>query len=244
MAARKTRPAESRDGAAAGAAAEDPFIEQAPRSLTDLAYRALEELIVTLRLTPGEVLSEAALSKQLGIGRTPIREALQRLAREGLVQILPRRGILVSDINVKSQLELLRVRRELERLMARFAALRTTPAERAAFLALAQGMDASAATEDDRTFMRQDRSLNLMMAKACRNEYAQKSMGLMHGLSRRFWYMHYKEVLDLPLCARLHANLARAIGEGDPEKAAAASDRLVDYTESFTRATLEASQAR
>lgn len=234
MAARKTR------ATTGSAAVEDPFIEQAPRSLTDRAYRALEELIVTLQLTPGEVLSEAALSKQLGIGRTPIREALQRLAREGLVQILPRRGILVSDINVKSQLELLRVRRELERLMARFAALRTTHGERVAFLALADGMDRSAATEDDVEFMRQDRSLNLMMAKACRNEYAQKSMGLMHGLSRRFWYMHYKEVLDLPLCARLHANLARAIGEGDPEKAADASDKLIDYTESFTRATLEA----
>ena len=242
MAARKTRPPQ---GVAASAGEEeDPFLEQAPRSLTDHAYRALEELIVTLRLTPGEVLSEAALSKQLGIGRTPIREALQRLAREGLVQILPRRGILVADINVKSQLELLRVRRELERLMARFAALRTTPAERQAFLALARGMDRSAAIEDDVAFMRQDRSLNLMMAKACRNEYAQKSMGLMHGLSRRFWYMHYKEVLDLPLCARLHANLSRAIGEGDPDQAAQASDKLIDYTEAFTRATLEASQKR
>ncbi len=241
MAARKTKPSAK---AVRGRpdAQEDPFqefIEQAPRSLTDRAYREIEELIVTLRLTPGEVLSEAALSKQLDIGRTPIREALQRLAREGLVQILPRRGILVSDINVRNQLELLRVRRELERLMARYAAQRTTPAERNAFLALSKGMNHSAETEDEVAFMRQDRSLNLMMAKACRNEYAQKSMGLMHGLSRRFWYMHYKHVADLPLCARLHANLARAIGQGESEKAADASDKLIDYTETFTRATLE-----
>ncbi len=120
---------------------EDPFREEAaPRSLTDRAYRALEELIVTLQLDPGEVLSEAALAKQLGIGRTPIREALQRLAREGLVVILPRRGILVSDINVRSQLELLRVRRELERLMSRAAAQRSTLAERQAFASLAGDM--------------------------------------------------------------------------------------------------------
>lgn len=240
MAVSKTKPSPKTAGPLPGGQ-EDPFhafIEQAPRSLTDRAYREIEELIVTLRLAPGEVLSEAALSKQLDIGRTPIREALQRLAREGLVQILPRRGILVSDINVRRQLELLRVRRELERLMARYAAIRTTPAERNAFLALARGMDHSAEAEDEVAFMRQDRSLNLMMAKACRNEYAQKSMGLMHGLSRRFWYMHFKHVGDLPLCARLHAGLARAIGEGVPEKAAEASDKLIDYTETFTRATL------
>ncbi|MEE3092729.1 MAG: GntR family transcriptional regulator, partial [Pseudomonadota bacterium] len=92
------------------------------RSLSDQAYEGLEEMIVTLHLEPGAVLSEAELSEQLGIGRTPIREALQRLAREGLVLILPRKGILVSEINPGKQLLLLEVRRELERLLARSGA--------------------------------------------------------------------------------------------------------------------------
>ena len=77
------------------------------RSLTDRAYVALEEMICTLRLEPGEVLSEGTLSETLGIGRTPVREALQRLAREGLVTVLPRRGVLVSEFNVKKQLRML-----------------------------------------------------------------------------------------------------------------------------------------
>src|SRR5687767_1581994 len=81
-------------------------------SLTDRAYTEIEELIVTLQLAPGSVLSEQMLSERLAIGRTPIREALQRLAREGLVMILPRRGVMVSAIDVKSQLRLLEVRRE------------------------------------------------------------------------------------------------------------------------------------
>ena len=68
-----------------------------PETLTEQAYRQLEEQIVTLRLKPGEFLSEYALAEGLAIGRTPIREALQRLAREGLVTILPRKGILVSE---------------------------------------------------------------------------------------------------------------------------------------------------
>ena len=209
-------------------------------SLSDQAYRRLEELIVTLRLQPGEVLSEAALAKKLKIGRTPIREALQRLAREGLVLVLPRRGILVSDINVKTQLRLIEVRREIERLMARTGAKRATEEERSRYLAIAKGMDRAAADNDDLLFMRLDRQLNLLVAHTARNEFASKSMGLMHGLSRRFWYLHYKEVADLPLAARLHADLARAIAAGNSEQAAKASDRLIDYVESWTRSALDA----
>src|SRR5689334_4351846 len=73
-------------------------------TLTEKAYAQIEELIVTLQLPPGTVLSELVLADRLGIGRTPIREALQRLSRDGLVNILPRRGVLVSDIDLRSQL--------------------------------------------------------------------------------------------------------------------------------------------
>lgn len=73
-----------------------------PEPLTGQAYRLLEEQIVTLRIVPGEVLSEYALAEQLGLGRTPIREALQRLAGEGLVAILPRKGILVTQTDTRT----------------------------------------------------------------------------------------------------------------------------------------------
>lgn len=213
---------------------------ESERSLTDRAYKRLEELIVTLQLAPGAVLSEAHLAKQLSIGRTPVREALQRLAREGLVTILPRRGILVSEINVKRQLKLLEVRRELERLMARTCAQRASQAERAVFTEIADGMDEAAARSDDITFMRLDRHFNLLLCQASRNEYVTNAMSLIQGLSRRFWYSHYREVADLPLCARLHAQFARAIVTGDPNEAVTACERLMDYTEDFTRASLDA----
>jgi len=209
-------------------------------TLSDRAYRRLEELIVTLRLAPGTVLTESSLAKELDIGRTPIREALQRLAREGLVVILPRRGILVSEINVRNQLKLLEVRREIERLIAKAAAQRADDAERDAFHAIAEGMENAAAESDDITFMRLDRQLNMLVSETARNEFASRAMGLMHSLSRRFWYVHYKEVADLPLCARLHADLARAIAGGDAESAARASDQLMNYIDRFTRASLDA----
>ena len=207
-------------------------------TLTEQAYRVLEEQIVTLRLKPGDVLSEQMLSATFKIGRTPIREALQRLAREGLITVLPRKGILVSDINPRSQLLVLEVRRELERLLSRAGAERATKEQRAQLQEIAQGMDRAAKGKDDLAFMRLDRSLNRLMLDAAHNDYAERSMKLLQGLSRRFWYMHYREAADLPLCARLHANQARAIAQGNGEAAARASDKLMDYVENFTRGTV------
>jgi len=208
------------------------------RTLTDKAYTYLEELIVTLKLPPGSAVSETMLSNRLGIGRTPIREALQRLARERLVTILPRRGVIVSDINVKSQLRLLEVRREVERLVARSAARRATPAERTRFAELADQFERSARQNDDTTFMRVDRAFNELCVAAARNEFATGAMGLMQSLSRRFWYLHYKQAADMPETAKLHADIARAIAAGDETAAAAVTDRLLDKIDSFTRATV------
>ena len=216
-----------------------PLGKKHPAStLTDKAYRQIEERIVTLRLKPGEVLSEEKLSSSLKIGRTPIREALQRLALEGLVRILPRKGIHVSDINPREQLMVLEVRRELERLLSRVGAERATDEEREALDEIARAMDRAGELSDDVAFMRLDRDLNQLMIETAHNDYAARAMKLLQGLSRRFWFMHYKEAADLPLCARLHAEQARAIAKGDPVCAAKASDQLMDYVESFRRATV------
>jgi DNA-binding GntR family transcriptional regulator len=209
------------------------------QSLTELAYAHLEEMIVTLKLPPGAAVSETELSQRLGIGRTPIREALQRLARERLVMILPRRGIMVSEINVKSQLRLLEVRREVERLIARSAARRAMPAERERFRELARLFEKSAKVNDDVTFMRTDREFNDLCLAATRNDFATGAMSLMHSLSRRFWYIHYKQAADMPLTAKLHADMARAIADANEARAAKATDRLLDVIEKFTRDTVD-----
>lgn len=207
-------------------------------TLTEQAYRALEEAIVTLEVSPGEVVSEAQLSARLGFGRTPVREALQRLARERLVRILPRRGIVVAAVDVAEQLRLLEVRREIERLIARAAARRADSAQRARFREIAAGMEQAAAAADETGFLRLDRALNLLVLEAARNEFATATMALMHGLSRRFWFMHWRQAAGLEDSAAVHAALARAIADGEPERAAAASDTLIDYIEAFTRRTL------
>jgi DNA-binding GntR family transcriptional regulator len=208
-----------------------PRAAEADGTLTDRAYSELEEMIVTLQLSPGTMLSEHALATRLKIGRTPIREALQRLARDGLVAIMPRRGIMVSEINLRLQLRL---------LMASLAAERASPDERRELAEIAKAMLAAATKSDDIAFMRLDQRFNILIAAACRNEFARRSMGLMTALSRRFWYQHYQEVADLPLAAKLHAAVAEAVSQKKVKAAAAASDRLIDYIEDFARKTLDA----
>jgi DNA-binding GntR family transcriptional regulator len=206
--------------------------------LSDQTYRELEEEITTLRIPPGAIVSEALLSERFGVGRTPVREALQRLARQGLVVIMPRRGVVVSEIDVAAQLRLLEVRRELERLMVRSAARRASKPQRKRFQEIASGMDQAAKRADDLAFMRLDREFNLLLLEAAGNEFGAATLGMLTGLSRRFWYAHYKQAADLPRTAHLHATVARLIGGEDEERAAAASDALIDYIQEFTRQTI------
>lgn len=207
-------------------------------TLTEQAYRLIEEQIVTLQLTPGDILSEHGLSAMFNIGRTPIREALQRLAREGLVTILPRKGILVTDLNPRTQLQALEVRAELERFLSRVGSERATDKQRARLIEIARGMDRAGETNNARMFMTLDREFNQLLVEAARNDFAARSMKLLQGLSRRFWYMHYRQSADLRLCARLHANQARAIANGDAAAAVVATNKLMEYVENFTRGTV------
>lgn len=212
---------------------------KARASLTDTAYEQLEELIVTLEIPPGEVLSEAEVAASLAIGRTPIREALHRLSNEGLVRVLARRGYFVTEVNPQKQLLLLEVRRALELIVARSSAKRATTKQREQFKSIAGGMSEASDKADELAFMRLDHQLNHLLTVAARNEYASRALSLFHGLSRRFWFMHFREVGDLPLCAQLHSDQAKAISEGDELRSQRATNALIDYVEDFTRETVE-----
>ena len=209
-----------------------------PPTLNEEAYRRIEELIVTLELEPGSVVSEAMLSERIGIGTTPIREALQRLAREHLVQILPRRGVIVTAVDVGQQLQVLETRRELDRLIARAAAARATAPEREEMAALAVRMEAAAAAEDTKAFLQCDNEMNGRAARAARNDVAARTAATLHSTSRRFWFFHHSAHGQAGKTMALHVELARAMASGDASRAAAASDRLIDDLQEFARSTL------
>lgn len=214
----------------------DAHAEGAP-ALADQARAQLEELIVTLDLPPGSVWSELQLSQRLGIGRTPVREALQRLETEYLVKILPRLGVQITEINVTQQLLLLEVRRVLERLIAENAARRATPEEREQLLHMADALEAMV-DGDVLKFLRYHYDIKRYIAGCARNEFAASAIAPTHAMSRRFYFLHYRRAHDLPVAARHHADVIRAIALGEQARAGAAADALMDYVEQLTRATV------
>lgn len=207
-------------------------------SLTGEAHRRIEEMIVTLELVPGEVVSETILSKLIGIGTTPVREALQRLSREHLIEILPRRGVVVTNVDVREQLEVLETRRVLDRLIARAAARRSTAVERTLIGELAKQIEQTAAAGDVKGFLRLGDELNKMLAKSARNAIAAETAATLFSVSRRFWYFHLGHEGDFAETARLYAAVANAVAAGDENAGGEATDRLIDFLVRFTNLTL------
>lgn len=203
-----------------------------------MAYRLLEEMIVTLKLPPGSKISEKSLNRSLGFGRTPLREALQRLAIEGTVKILPRSGVIVSDIDMADQLNMIEVRRQLEKIMAGRAARLALDSQRAAFSALANDFERAGQSNDGGLFIATDREFNSRMAEAVQNKYVEYAIAPIGAQTRRFWFLYFKRFGDLQRVCALHAAIARAIASNDEQAAKAASDRLLDYVEEYTRNTL------
>ena len=204
------------------------------------AYEIIEEMIVSLKLEPGSKVSEKYLCDALGMGRTPVREALQRLSMEGTIFIAPRVGIVISDIEIADQFRLIEVRRELERIMAGRAALLATPEERAQFTALANDFAVAADANDENLFITTDREFNHLEASAARNKYVLLAMSSIQAQTRRFWYLYFKHFGDLSKVSRLHANLAASIANGNEKGAVKASDTLIDYVEEYTTKTMKA----
>jgi len=214
-----------------------PLDTPAP-TLTGEAYRRLEEMIVTLELAPGSVVSEAILGRRLGIGTTPIREALQRLSREYLVQVLPRRGVVVTAVDVRQQLQVLETRRELDRLLVRAAGRRANATERAAIAVLAMGMRRAGEAGDLRGFLRLDAEMKPAIARAARNDVAAAAARPLHAVSRRFWFFHGQDQRELTVMAGLHVGVAEAVVAGDETGAVALHERMIAHLIAFARSTI------
>jgi len=208
------------------------------KSKVDEAYALLEEKIITMELAPGQWLSENELAQSLKLGRTPIREALQKLAAQQLLEIMPRRGIRVSNIDVGAQLRLLEVRRVLEQLQAKLAAQRASEMQKQRFFKIANEMEKAAQQDDYLAFVRLDSEYNYLMSDACANEFIEPALSKMHGLSRRFWHRHFEKNHDLAEAARLHAQVARAIAKGDTVIAEQAANEHMNYIFQLTKSTI------
>lgn len=196
---------------------------------TDVAYNQLEKMIIFRELAPGSMVSEKQLADSLALGRTPVREALQRLAYERMVEIHPRRGIQIPAISVESQLKILEVRRHIEAVCVRYAASRASVEQKQGMLQLADKLEECAANKDDFLYASLLKEIHTLLVKAAANEYLQSAMTPLQGLSRRFWFAYKNQDSDLFEASSYHAAILRAVSHTDAEEAVAASHRLIDY---------------
>jgi DNA-binding GntR family transcriptional regulator len=208
------------------------------RRLSDVAYELLEEMIVTLRVKPGAVVTETELMALTSLGRTPIREAMQRFSAQGLMKALPRRGIRIEELSHAQCMALLATRRVLDRLIASSAARRASRQQRTALQACAAAIRKAAERNNLEAFLRADRECDVILDEAAGNTFASQALAPLHVHCRRFWYT-YRHDGDLSRAARLHSTLMRSVVRGDEPGAERASDQLIHYLEQFMRTTID-----
>ena len=208
------------------------------RRAADIAYDAIESLIATLQLAPGSPVVEAEIAERTGLGRTPVREALLRMSSVGLIDQQPRRGLLVSSIDLADHLDGIQTRRVLECLIASCTARRATAAQRKEIVRHAEKMAKEAARGHLDAYMLADHELDRITHQACRNQSAVTSVAPLIVQCRRFWYAYQHEG-DIVEAAAAHVELAGGIATGDEAAAIAGANRLLDYLERFARRVID-----
>ncbi|HEY2254659.1 MAG TPA: GntR family transcriptional regulator [Variovorax sp.] len=208
------------------------------RRAADIAYDAIETLISTLQLEPGSPVVEADIAQSTGLGRTPVREALLRMISIGLIVQQPRRGLLVSGIDLADHLDVLKTRRVLECLVATCTARRATPAQRKEIMRCAEKMTKAAARMHLDDYMRADQELDQVNHQASHNGSAVKAVAPLVIQCRRFWYAYQHEG-EMVEGANAHMELAEGIATGDEAAAVAGANRLLDYLERFARHVID-----
>ena len=189
-------------------------------SQADRAYREIRALIVTLDLPPGSVLSEPELQARLGLGRTPIREALRTLANERLVEVFPRRGMFVAALDPRDLSALSEVREETEPFAARLAAERRTDDDLAVIDALLAAIDEVAKAPDMLSLIELDQRIHHHIYRCAHNDFLQSvcDQHYMHAL--RIWFLALDRVTHLGDAVAEHRDLLLAVRDGDADRAA------------------------
>jgi DNA-binding GntR family transcriptional regulator len=202
--------------------------EQRQPSLAEQAYHALENGLVELVLAPGTIVSESRLIEVAGFGRTPVREAMQRLAHHGLIRVLPRKGLQITPVLRADILHVLEVRKPLERLIVYRASLNARDEQRSAFSAIARALTIS--HDDFGHFRRLSRELDDLLDTCAGNEFAISAVAPLRIHCRRFWY-YYRHRLQLSEAIIAHSTMIRLIARRDFNGARKASDAVSSVLE-------------
>ena len=208
-----------------------------PASLADKAYTAIREMIVSLRLRPGAVINERSLVESLGIGRTPVREALHRLSRERLVEVYPRRGMFVTSVEIRDLASLCEVRSVLESHAAELAAKRASGEERDGLKALIDELDLHEPL-DQPGLMAFDERIHRAVYRCAHNAFLAQTLDEYYVLALRIWHLALDQARTLDAAVQSHRPLLAAIVDGDAEAAGRIMRRHVDDFEQAMRRVL------
>ncbi len=187
--------------------------------IAERAYHELRDRIVKLQLAPGTVLREDELMAELGAGRTPLREAVKRLALEGFVAVQPRRGTYVTEVDAAEIVHITEVRAELESYAAQLAARRMDAGARRAAEALLEQIEAMAGADDQEALMALDERIHRFVWQASGNPYLINSLERYFSLSLRIWYVVLDRVPGLGHAVHDQAALLQAVTERDAPRA-------------------------
>lgn len=207
-------------------------------SLSEQAYQQIRQRIIRLDLAPGDVLREHELQERLEIGRTPIREALQRLAREHFIQVIPRRGMFVTSIDVAELSTLLETRFVLEPYAARLAAARGTEQH---WAAMERELDAStlqALPAGD--LLAVDRRCHEIMWQAAANRFLLDTLDMLYAQSDRLWHLYLSDVAEMSHAVTEHRQILEALRAGDGDLVALLMEQHIHAFDERIRAAVTA----
>ena len=209
-------------------------------SLADRAYDAIREMIVSLELRPGAVIDERGLMERLGIGRTPTREAVRRLAQEGLVDVYPRRGMFVTSVEIGDLASLAEVRSVLESHAARLAAERATDEDRETLEGLLDELERRSDL-DTRELMGLDERIHRQIYSSAHNPFIESTLEAYYVLALRIWYLALDQARELEQAVLGHRELLEAILDGDADRAEGTMRRhVLEFEESMRRILTQA----
>ncbi len=219
------------DGGTQVSRAPAPAPAPAPRELlADRAYVALRDRIITLRIPPGAPIDEDRLGEELAMGRTPVREAVKRLALENLVTVFPRRGTFASEINITDLTHISDVRMVLEGHAAYRAAQRITDGQRTELAELLGQLSRSQGSDDGEALMALDARVHRFIYGCAGNPYLEQTLGRYLNLSLRIWHLVIDHLPHLFARVHEHDDVLRAIASGEAERA---RDVLIEHIATF-----------
>jgi DNA-binding GntR family transcriptional regulator len=197
-------------------------------SLAEQAYRVLEEKLVSLELPPGAEVSEGRLIELTGYGRTPVREAIQRLAQQELLLVMPRKGLVVRPVSRASMLHILETRKPLERVIVYRASLNARDAQRGDLSSIARDLTISHDSFDD--FLQLDHALYDLLDRCAGNPWASSAIRPLRSHCRRFWYYH-RFRMQLSDAISANSKMARLVARREYNGAQKASDGVIAVME-------------